>query len=122
MPVKICGHKISWHKPIKIYALFKAMSAALCLVLFLALSPALAADAPAAIDSIERASSGGAGPCTPPLASTRMENPVSSKAAPTRDQRAAGPQFSPAMALALAFGLRNVSGPMERADIIAMEK
>lgn len=122
MSVKICGHIIAWHRPIKIFNLFKAMPLTLCAVVFFALSPALAADTPLPPDCTKQASSGGAGPCTPLLAPTRMENPVSSKTAPIRAQRAAGPQFQPAMALALALGLRNISGPMERAEQIAMEK
>ncbi len=114
MSVKICGHKISWQKPIKPYALIHTVSCVAALLFVTVVSaPSFAADIRYTAQ-FTQASSGGAGPCSPPHASSRMETHVSSKTAPVRAQRAAGPQISPAMALALALGVRNVSGPLEK--------
>lgn len=116
MSVKICGHRIHWQKPIKLYSYFKLTTAmfALAFVMIQTL-PSLAADS-STVSCEQQASSGGAGPCLLPLhpSSSGMDDPVSSKTAPIRAQRAAGPQISPAMALALALGVRTVSGPFEK--------
>lgn len=84
MSIMICGHKVRWRKPIKIYTLLKTLSF-LMVVNLLAITPVFASDR---------------------------------QAEPARDQRvaAAPSSVSPAMALALALGVRNVPGPMVKSE------
>lgn len=114
MSVKICGHKVRWQKPIKIYTL---LVKTLCLLALgnLLLVPAGMANDAATILQHSKASSGDAVPCQP-LHTSRMESSTLHKAnASARTQRSAGPStMSPAMMLALALGYRNVPGPVVR--------
>lgn len=122
MSVKICGHKIHWQKPIKLYSYFKITTAIFALGLVMTQAAPSAEAGQISAPCAQQASSGGAGPCLLPLhpsSSPGMDTPVSSKTAPDRAQRAAGPQISPAMALALALGVRTVSGPFEKTPVQA---
>ncbi|HEU4839531.1 MAG TPA: hypothetical protein VFS88_08995 [Micavibrio sp.] len=99
-------------KTIKIYTFFRNV-AALVLLSLLLISPAFAAGASTAA---QKASSASVSPCFP--------SPVSSmdKAAPRKGtlpqaQRSAGSP-SAAMMLAMALGLRNISGPVEHVQHI----
>lgn len=101
MSVRVCGHTIRPHKPIKIYNLVKL---ALCVAILsgLFLMPALAAEENSAEAQASIAPSAGS---SPSLQTT-------DRAVPTR--RVAEQHSATAMALAMAFGLRNISGPIEK--------
>lgn len=108
MSVRVCGRKVRWQKPIKIHVLIRALGMAGILFAMTGM-PSLAADK-AQRNSYQQASTGGATPC--PLQPSRMEKDANIAPAPNRTQRSAGTPSTPALALALALGLRNVSGPM----------
>jgi hypothetical protein len=98
--IRICGHSINWHKPIKPYVLVKHTALFLALA-FLAM-PAMAGD-------LQPSSLAPASLQTPNVA----EKSVTGQAG-ARDQRTAGSSsLSPAMALAMALGYRNAAGPWE---------
>lgn len=115
--LRLCGHIIRWHKPIKIFNLLRhaAVSGifAIALAGFAALS--LAGETPQPRDISK----------TSPVDAVRLSalSPKSGEAtvglvppASKRLQRTAGNIPLPAMALAVALGLRNVHGPVERTD------
>lgn len=107
MSVRICGHEVRWQKPIKVYTLTKAS----CIVLMLttlAITPVFASHPPQ-----DKASTGVATPCLP-LEKSGMSAPATQKVVQHRTQRSAGTPSAPALALALALGLRNIPGPMEQ--------
>ncbi|PZQ49085.1 MAG: hypothetical protein DI551_00080 [Micavibrio aeruginosavorus] len=113
MSVKICGHLVRWQKPIKIYTLLRAA----CLVLVMG---ALASPQSFAAEKIQtitkQSSSGVAAPCQSPRSNeiSGASAPATKTAAANRTQRSAGTSSAPALALAMAFGLRSASGPLER--------
>ncbi len=108
MSVRICGHKVRWQKPIKFYSYFNRT--AVVLVAMLLLAPSVYASEP----QLNKNSSGPA-PCTVTKSAPTANNaPLSHKEAQNRIQRSAGPSMTPAMALALALGVRNISGPLEQ--------
>lgn len=105
MSVKICGRSVRLYKPIKYYALIKTV----CMTA--AVFTLLAADA----WSAEKNSSVSATQCAGLCASLNAS--AVPQTAPIPDQRTAGSSshvLSPAVALALAFGVHDVSGPMVR--------
>lgn len=113
MSVRICGHRLRVQKPIKIYTFFKQATALVVLSLILTM-PAYAADLPVSAVKENSSSSAGAIPCLP--SKDRLANKtVPLKTPPLQAQRSAGPP-SAAMVLAIALGVRNISGPMERAQ------
>jgi hypothetical protein len=95
--IRICGHKINWHKPIKFYSLLK-FSLALSLVTM----PAIASDT----NSSSLASAH-------PQISNNAEKFVTEQAGPRHQRSAGSSSLSPAMALAMALGMRNAAGPWE---------
>lgn len=112
--IRICGHTLNWHKTIKPYTLVK-----MTLVLGFLSMPAHAAETSARYDLVSLT------PAKQQQAPLATAHPQSVKAmdksangkANLRDQRSAGPSsLSPAMALAMAFGLRTAQGPMEHAQ------
>ena len=112
MSVRICGHKLRVQKPIKIYTLFRN-AAALVVLSVILIAPAYAADLPLTSAKQNSSSSAGAIPCLP--SKDRLANKtVPLKTPPLQAQRSAGPP-SAAMVLAMALGVRNISGPMEHA-------
>lgn len=111
MSVKIRGHKVRWHKPIKVYTFFKSV-ALLAVFVALAVTPSVAAEKSAPSKNIQLASSGDAVKRTAPM--KRVERAIPADSTHLRIQRSAGTPSAPAMALALALGYRNISGPMER--------
>lgn len=113
MSVRICGHRLRVEKPIKIYTLIKHAAAVLVLSVLLAV-PSYAADFPVTPSKQNSSSSAGAIPCLP--SKDRLANiTVPLKTPPLQAQRSAGPP-SAAMVLAMALGVRNISGPMEHAQ------
>lgn len=121
MDIKICGHKVRWRKPIKIYTLVKA-SAAVLMLCVLAISPALAAD-PVSVYS-KKASTCVAIPCVPSLENGVANAPATTIKPQHKPQRTAGPSstMSPAMALAMALGVRNVRGPVEYREPVVVRR
>ncbi len=112
MTVRICGHRLRVRKPIKVYTLLKQTAALLVLSVIL-ITPAYAADLPMTPGKEDSSSSAGAIPCLP--SKDRLVNEkVPLKTLPLQAQRSAGPP-SAAMALAMALGVRNISGPVEHA-------
>lgn len=107
MSVRVCGHRLRVEKTIKIYTFFRNV-AALAVLSLLPVSPAFAADASPAT---QKASSASVSPCSPSLVS-RMDQTAPRKGTLPQAQRSAGSP-SAAMMLAMALGLRNVSGPVE---------
>jgi hypothetical protein len=120
--IRLCGYKICWHKPIKVYAIIRR-SAILASAILLVAGPALpAAAAERAAATTARVSANNS---SSPVDAVRLSalslesgeatvgiNPPASK----RLQRTAGNVPLPAMALAIALGLRTVHGPLERAE------
>lgn len=117
MRIKICGHKIRMRKPIKIFNLVKAACVALMLCA-LAVTPF---SAPAyAADSNQKASTGAAASCDP-FQDKCMTAPANADTPQHRTQRKAGSNtMSPALALAMALGFRNVQGPVEHKEKAAV--
>jgi len=113
MSVKICGHRVRCEKPIKIYTLLKT-SCFVLMICALAVSPVFAGERPLLqkISTGNQASTGAAVPCLP-LSKSGMSVPATQKTDLHRTQRSAGTPSAPALALALALGLRNVPGPVE---------
>ena len=106
MGIKICGHKIRWQKPIKTYTLCKATGLVL-MICALAGTPVFAAES-----DPSKASAG-----------TAVYAPGAQIKPQDRYQRTAGtPSMSPALAIAMALGVRNVQGPIERRQAIAVRK
>lgn len=116
MGIKICGHKVRWQKPIKLYTFLKAS----CLVLMIG---AIATPPASAAESIPfKASTCAAVPCPLPQ-EDGMSAPATNNTPQHRAQRTAGtPSMSPALALAMAFGLRNVQGPVERSRHVVVRR
>ena len=111
MCVKICGHKVRWQKPIKFFSLIRHHLCVLVVLGLFGIVPAYAEQSAERLSEI-KPSSGSAMPCQP---HKEMSGTTINQIAPDRTQRAAGsPSMSPAMALALALGVRNVSGPMQK--------
>lgn len=109
MSLKICGHQVRWHKPIKFYSLVK-LTLMFAVANFVASASVSAAD-PACAPLTVSSSSGDPAPCQPLLKSADKQ--VLHKTRSARTQRSAGPSsLSPAMMLALALGYRNISGPV----------
>jgi len=101
--IRICGHRLNWHKPIKSYVLVKML-----MVSALISMPVSAAEAPSYTPSKQASHA-----TAHPVRSIAPEKSVTGQAA-THDQRSAGsPSLSPAMVLAMALGLRTATGPME---------
>jgi len=109
MSVRVCGHKLRVKKTIKPYTFFRNAMALVVLSLLL-VSPAYAADKPPVS---KQASSASVSPC-PPSKLAGMDRTVPRKGALPQAQRSAGSP-SAAMMLAMALGVRNVSGPVEHA-------
>jgi hypothetical protein len=102
--IRVCGHSINWHKPIKSYVLVKFL-----MVTALISMPVSAAEVPRYTPP-KQASHASAHPSAAPVAA---EKSVTGQA-DMHDQRTAGsPSLSPAMLLAMALGLRTATGPME---------
>lgn len=109
MGIKICGHIIRFEKPIKIYTLLKTTS----LVLVLGAVWAIPASAADNTNSYKQASTCAAAPC--PLLQKSDTATRTGVTPQQRAQRTAGTDtMSPALALAMALGYRNVPGPLER--------
>lgn len=114
MSVKICGHLIRWHKTIKIYRFWRYAAVALLLCAPIAI-PAHADpqkdDVATRLAHTAPAAGNPSMPCdTGPMAlNTRHERPSLSA---QKKQQATTP--SPAHILALALGVRTISGPVER--------
>lgn len=110
MAVRICGHRVRVHKTIKIYTLFRNTAALLVLCVLL-MTPAYAADLPMSSGKQNPSSSAGAIPCLPSkVPAVNVKVPL--KTPPLQAQRSAGSP-SAAMVLAMALGVRNISGPVE---------
>jgi hypothetical protein len=117
MSVKICGHKVQWHKPIKTFTLVKHHLCLLMALCLFAVSPALADESAEQLSAIKTSSGD-----TVTGQSPHVTSGTETKSVSTRTQRAAGsPSMSPALALALALGMRNVSGPVLKTTHVAME-
>jgi hypothetical protein len=101
MSVRICGHLLRVEKTIKPFTFFRNAAALLVLSVIL-ITPVHAADNKYQASSADRL------PCLSPNTAD-MDNK-----APLQAQRTAGSP-SAAMVLAMALGLRNISGPMEQA-------
>lgn len=102
--IRICGHRLNWHKPIKSYVLVK-----LLLVMAFISMPVSAAEGPIQIPTTKQASHASAHPSR----SLAPEKSVTGQAV-MHDQRTAGStSLSPAMLLAMALGLRTATGPVE---------
>lgn len=113
MSVRICGHELRVKKTIKPYTLIKHGVSVLVLSVIL-ITPAYAADAPALKQAnVPQASSASVPPCSPTQVSG-MDKTVPRSGMASQNQRTAGSP-SAAMVLAMALGLRDISGPMERA-------
>lgn len=114
MGIKLCGHQVRWHKPIKLFTFMRAS----CLVLMIgtiAVPPATASD----FSAKDKASTGAAVATT--LSSKDGSAPAMNYKPQPRPQRTAGtPSMSPALALAMALGLRSVQGPVVRRQQIAV--
>ncbi len=119
MGIKICGRAVRWQKPIKVYTLLK-LSAVLLLAAAFAAQPALSAEI-VRPHSEHKASPCAAVPC-PLLQENDMASAPASKNKPQHTaQRSAGTHsVSPALALAMALGFRNVQGPVERREPVAV--
>ena len=117
MSVRICGHELRVKKTIKPFTFFKNAATVLVLSVIL-VTPAYAADVPPSSKhaSIPQASSASVPPCFPSRVSG-MDKTVPRTGMALQNQRSAGSP-SAAMVLAMALGLRNVSGPMERVQPI----
>ena len=113
MSVRICGHKLRVKKTIKPFTFFRNVAGVLVLSLIV-ITPATAADAPGRQASVPQASSASVPPCFPSRVSS-MDKTVPRTGMASQNQRTAGSP-SAAMVLAMALGIRNVSGPMERAQ------
>lgn len=114
MCVRICGHKVRWQKPIKIFSLIRHHLFILAVLGLFGIIPAHADEAAERLSDI-KPSSGSAMPCQH---QKELSGTTIGGIAPDRIQRAAGsPSMSPAMALALALGVRNVSGPMQKSAV-----
>lgn len=100
MSVRVCRHEVRPDKPIKIYNLIKL---ALCVAIIsgLLLVPAFAAEEASGAAEARLSPSAGSPPSQPSDAAEST-------------QRVAESHSASAMALAMAFGLRNVSGPVEK--------
>jgi hypothetical protein len=110
MGIKICGHQVRWQRPIKIYNLVKAS----CLVLMLC---AVAIPPASAADLTKKQTSTGAVVSCDPVQDQCMSAPAKGNTPQHRAQRKAGPpSMSPALALAMALGFRNVQGPLVHRD------
>jgi hypothetical protein len=97
MSVKICGHKVRCQKPIKIYTLTKHVIVLLMLVMVC--GPAWASD----LTADERCA----------LVSPASGIDPAPKPRPMAEPR----EISPAHMMALAFGVRNIVGPMEKSQM-----
>lgn len=104
MSVKVCGHEVRVHKTIKVYNFFKLAIMVVLLSAF-CLMPALAAEEPMATDEPNIETSAGA------------VTPETNDAVPVR--RTADSNSVSALALVMALGLRDVSGPVENAATTA---
>ncbi len=101
MLVRICGHQVRWQKPIKIYSYFRILLVAGAILCVGTNGMASEQDS---MTGFSASSSTTSAPC----------KIVKSKAATNhaRQTQTTGPALSPAMALALALGVRTVPGPM----------
>lgn len=115
MSVRVCGHRLRVRKPIKVYTLLKHAVALLVLSVIL-ITPAYAADLPMTSGKQNSSSSAGAIPCLPSKVPA-ADKKVPLETPPLQAQRSAGPP-SAAMVLAMALGVRNISGPVEHANVI----
>lgn len=108
MTIKICGHKIDWQKPIKNYNIFKLC---LCAMFLMFVTPAtsFAGDQTSQTLGAIAPSSGVPSGCDY-VAKGRPHSVTNV----SRHQQRGAPAMSPAFALALALGVRNIAGPMER--------
>lgn len=106
MMIKICGHRIDWQKPIKNYNIFKIVLCAVFLAIAAPATTYAADDVPAKGLAIIAPSSGTVTGCDYPL----KKNAQNSTSAGQHN----APTMSPAYALALVLGVRNIAGPMER--------
>ncbi len=99
MSVKICGHKVRCQKPIKIYTLTKHIC--ILLMLVIVCGPASAGE----FSDEERCAlvspSSGIDPVSKPSARPVVE----------------AVELSPAHMMALALGVRNIAGPMEKSQM-----
>lgn len=108
MGIKICGHKLRIEKPIKIYTLLKATSLVLVLCAVWAM-PAHSAER----THKQQASTCAAVPC-PLLQKSDTATPAGVMPQQGTQRTAGTNTMSPALALAMALGYRNVQGPVER--------
>lgn len=120
MDIKICGHKVRWRKPIKIYTLLKASSAILVLCLLM-MSPSMAAE-PSSVHA-KQSSPCAAVSCIP-FQENDMTNAPATKIKPQhKPRRPAGKTtMSPALAMAMTFGVRSVQGPVEHSQPVAVRR
>jgi hypothetical protein len=120
MGIKVCGHAVRIKRPIKIYTLFKAISLvlAICAVIVPQSFAADSSRTPSKSSSCDVAS------CTP-LQETSTDNAApATNSPPHKAQRTAGNHtvVSPALALAMALGYRNIQGPIVRTKQIAIRQ
>lgn len=120
MGIKICGHIVRMKKPIKIYTLVRASTLGLAL-LAIAMPHSFAAESsrvPLKSSSCDVAT------CAP-LQETSTQKAAPAPTSPRhKAQRTAGTHtaMSPALALAMALGYRNVPGPVERTPQIRVSQ
>jgi hypothetical protein len=110
MPIKVRGHVIRWQKPIKVYVLFRTL-AIMAVIAGMTSVSARAADQSARPEMVEP--SAGVVSCND-FSDKKDTVSSSSKASAALNRRSAGEHSAPALALAIALGLRNASGPIER--------
>ena len=114
MGIRICGRSVRWQKPIKIYTFVK-LSAVLLLATAFVTQSAYSADLARPDSQHHEASPCAAVPCPLLQESGMAVAPASKNTPPHKAQRTAGTHsVSPALALAMALGFRNVQVPVER--------
>ncbi|MFA5592998.1 MAG: hypothetical protein WC989_06770 [Micavibrio sp.] len=118
MPVKLCGRKLRVRKPIRVYEMTRRMT--LPLMLLFAFAAFLSA--PAAAHGAEFAPP----PVKPPSlmaesaeSRTQTRTAIYMPAAENARQAVSAPSSVPALAIALALGLRNAHGPLEKTALPA---
>lgn len=110
MGIKICGHRVRIAKPIKIYTFVKTS----CLVLMLC---AFVTPQASAADLMQKKASTGVLVSCDPVQDQCTTAPAKGNTPKHRVQRKAGENsMSPALALAIALGFRNVQGPVVHRD------
>ena len=120
MGIKVCGHAVRMKKPIKIYTWLKTTGLVLALCAMGA-APSLAADS---LRTFSKSSPCDVASCAP-LQETSTDNAAPATYSPRhKAQRTAGNHttMSPALALAMALGYRNIPGPVERTKQIAVRQ